>query len=117
MLAACSDAREVEVTGEISAAQGVAGPVSLEFFEQEKGVEDAERVSIKKVELAELGAFAETIEISEDLLIVVALQDANGDGLCTDGELWAEVQQEAADDGTFLPLSIVLAATACPAAP
>jgi hypothetical protein len=72
-------------------------------------------VSLKKVELTELGAFTEKIEIGEDILVAVALVDADGDGKCTEGELWGEAQQEAKDDGTFAPLAIALAATACPA--
>ena len=113
LLVACSG-REVEVTGQISAASTVSGPISLEFFEMEKGVADAERVSIKTVELEALGEFNETITVAEDVLIVHALVDADGDGKCTAGELWGEAKQEAKEDGTFDAFAVTLAATACP---
>jgi hypothetical protein len=115
LLAACSSGREVEVTGQVSSATTVAGPISLEFFEMEKGVADAERVSIKVVELTALGEFTETLDVAEDVLIAHALVDTDGDGKCTAGELWGEVQQEAQADGTFVAFAITLAATACPA--
>jgi hypothetical protein len=114
LLAACSG-REVEVTGQVSAATTVAGPISLEFFEMQKGVADAERVSIKQVELTALGEFTETLNVAEDVLIVHALVDTNGDGKCTAGELWGEVQQEANSEGTFAAFAITLAADPCPA--
>ena len=114
MLAACSTGREVDVTGEITAAQAVAGPISVEFFELAKGVDNAQRVSIKKVELTQTGAFTETIQIGEDIVVAVALVDADGDGKCTNGELWGEAQQEAKADGTFAALQITLTADPCP---
>jgi len=115
LLVACSTGREVEVTGQVSAATTVAGPISLEFFEQQKDVQDAERVSIKKVELTALGEFTEKLDVAEDVLIAHALVDGDGDGKCTAGELWGEVKQEAKADGTFDAFAITLEADPCPA--
>ncbi len=112
--AACSDTQEVEVTGEVSSAATVSGPISLEFFEIAKDGEDAERVSIKQSQLDALGAFNETLEVSEDIIIVVALEDKDGDGKCTAGELWAEGQQEVTEDGTVPAFALELKADPCP---
>ncbi|MBI4704465.1 MAG: hypothetical protein HY744_25460 [Deltaproteobacteria bacterium] len=115
MAAGCSTARELEVTGEVTSAQAIAHPITLEFFEVQKDAPDAERVSVKKVELAKAGAFTETIEASEDVIIAHALVDADGDGACTAGELWAEAQQEAKEDGTLAAFQLALEAKPCPA--
>ncbi len=117
LAAGCSSAREIEVTGEVSSAQTPNGPISLEFFEQAKDDESAERVSVHQIELDEPGAFAETIEVAEDLVIAYALVDEDGDGQCSDGELWAEAQQEVAEDDTLEPLTLALAAEPCPEQP
>jgi hypothetical protein len=110
-LAACSSARPVEVEGEITAPASVAGPIQLEFFE----VDGEERVSVHKAELAELGAFRETVEVSGDVVVVLALADADGDGACTEGEAWGEIDATVADDDTVEPVAIALTTDACPA--
>ena len=115
LLAACSTGRSVDVTGQVSATAAITDPISLEFFEQQKGVTDAERVSIKQVELAATGAFTEKLDVNEDVLIAHALVDSDGDGKCTAGELWGEVKQEAKADGTFDAFAIALTADPCPA--
>jgi hypothetical protein len=115
LLAACSTARSVDVTGQVSATAAITDPISLEFFEQQKDVTDAERVSIKKVELSALGAFTEKLDVTEDVLIAHALVDSDGDGKCTAGELWGESTQTAKDDGTFDAFAITLKADPCPA--
>ncbi len=116
LLAACSDAQEYEVTGEVTSAQALAGKVSLEFFEVGQEA-DAERESIKKVELDKLGGFTETVELSpESKLIIVAIDDADGDGKCSAGEQWAEAEvSELAEDGTAPDaVSLALKANDCP---
>jgi hypothetical protein len=113
--AACDSGREVEVTGEVSAAQAVSGAITLKFYEMEKGVDDAERLLVKEAELAGLGTFTETIEVAEDIVIAVALVDTDGDGACTAGELWAESQQQADADGNFAAFQLSLVADPCPA--
>ena len=114
LLAACSTGRSVDVTGQVSAASAITGNISLEFFEQQKGVANAERVSIKKVELTKLGDFTEQLDVTQDVVIAHALVDADGDGKCTAGELWGEVTQTAKDDGTFDAFAISLKADPCP---
>jgi len=113
-LAGCTATQEVEVTGEITSAQTVAGPITLEFFEIAQDDEEAERESVHKVELDGLGEFAETVEVAEDAnIIIMALEDADGDGACTDGELWAEVEVTPKDDGTVDAVALDLTADTC----
>lgn len=116
LVAGCAGAEEYEVTGEVSSAQTVSGPISLEFFEVAGDAATAPE-SVLKVELAQLGKFSETVEVSADSKIMArALVDADGNGSCTEGELWAETTVQPKDDGTVAPLTLALAATACPAA-
>ncbi len=113
-LAGCTPTQEVEVTGEITSAQTVAGPIALEFFEIAQDDEEAERESVHEVELDGLGSFTETVEVAEDAnIIVFALEDANGDGACTDGELWAEAEITPNDDGTVDAVALALIAASC----
>lgn len=117
LAAGCSSARDVEITGEVSSAQSVAGPITLSFYEvADEGGEAAERLLVSTSEIAELGAFSETVEVAEDTVVVVALADADGDGSCTDGELWAEAEAQVNDDDTVEPLALDLAASPCPPA-
>lgn len=113
--AACSSSRELEITGEVSSAQAVAGPITLQFYEMEKDVEDAERVLVHEAELEALGSFTETVEVAEDIVIVLAIEDSDGDGKCTAGELWGETQQEVKEDDTVDPFQLALTAAPCPA--
>ncbi|MBW2457578.1 MAG: hypothetical protein JRI68_23935 [Deltaproteobacteria bacterium] len=113
-LAGCTATQELEVTGEITSAQSVAGPIALEFFEIAQDDEEAERESVHKVELEGLGSFTETVEIAEDAnIVIVALEDGDGDGACTDGELWAELEVTPNDDGTVDAVALELAAAPC----
>ena len=113
-LAGCSDTQEYEITGEISSAQTVAGPISLEFFEVVQDDEEATRESVLKVELEELGSFTETIEVASDSTIVVlALEDTDGDGACSEGELWAETEVTPNDDDTVNAVTLELTAAPC----
>jgi hypothetical protein len=115
LFAGCDSAREIEVTGDVSAAQTIAGPISLSFYEVDSEAESPERVLVKEAELAELGAFTETVEVAENTVIVFALADADGDGQCTAGELWAEAEQPVAEDDTIEPFQLELRADPCPA--
>jgi hypothetical protein len=117
-LAGCSSGEEYEVTGELSSAATVAGPISVEFFEVDKSDAEAERVSIHEVSVPELGPVTATIEADPDLTIVaVALADANNDGKCTEGELWGETELVKKDETTIEAFTVVLSAQACPAEP
>ncbi len=113
-LAGCSGTQEYEITGEITSGQAVAGPISLEFFEVAQDDEEAAPESVLKVELEGLGPFTETVEVAEDSnILVMALEDTDGDGACTEGELWAEAEVTPNEDGTVEAVNLELTAAAC----
>jgi hypothetical protein len=110
-LAACSGSREIEVEGEVAAPSSVTGPISVEFFD----VADDEEISVLRVEVAEAGAFKQTVEVEGDAIRIFALADADADGACTEGEAWGEIEAAVTDDDTVAPVALELAIEACPA--
>ncbi|MGE0328685.1 MAG: hypothetical protein AB7K71_31435 [Polyangiaceae bacterium] len=112
----CSSGRDIEVTGSVSAASSAAvdGEILLSFYELD--AEDAtSRIHIDDRKLSELGDFNETISVEGSKIVIVAINDRDGDGGCSTGEAWAEVEAEVNEDDTIEPVSIVLNNTACPA--
>ncbi len=115
LLFACSNAEEFAVKGEVSSTESVSGPITVEFFEVDETDADAERESIYTITLESLGAIAETIDADpERTLVVQALVDADGNGACTEGELWGETVLVKNDDGTIADFVVALAKSACP---
>ncbi len=111
----CTATDEYEASGEITSAATVSGPITLQFY----GVNaDDVRDEADTYEVAELGSFTTNIAVAEGSakVAVVALEDRDGDGACTEGELWAEQEVTPAADGTLPALSLDLKAAACPAA-
>jgi hypothetical protein len=115
--AGCSDAREVEVKGEAMPAAGatLSGPISIEFFEVPAEGSTEAPTSLKKIELAQAGAFTEMVEVEGDSVRVRALNDVNTDGACNEGEAWAETDAPVKEDGTLDAIKLELSAAACPA--
>ncbi len=114
---ACSAARDVEVQGEVTAAQSVAvsGEILLVFLEKEGEGEEETLTQIHDVKLSKLGAFTETVPIEGDEVIIRAIDDADGDGACTAGEAWAETVATIAEDKVE-SAKLQLANGKCPAA-
>jgi len=113
----CSSATEYEVTGEVTSSSTISDPISLEFFELDGADTEAERESVHTFELAELGAFTQTVEASEGYKVIVhALVDSDKDGKCTEGELWAEVELTPTAEATLDAATLNLSAAACPTA-
>lgn len=113
----CSSGVEYEVTGEVSSALGAGGTIHLTFYELATADAAAERVSVKESSLTALGSFTETVEVSEDAgIIVFALDDRNTDGVCNEGEAWAEKDVLLNEDGTAEPVVLALTVAKCPAA-
>ncbi|HEY3499896.1 MAG TPA: hypothetical protein VGK73_34635 [Polyangiaceae bacterium] len=93
----CSSARDVEVTGEVSAAAsaGVSGKILLDFMD----IADEETPeSVHTQTLDALGTFTATAPVEGDKVRIRAINDKNGDGACTAGEAWAEVDAAIAED-------------------
>jgi hypothetical protein len=111
----CSSARDVEVSGEVSApaSAGVQGRILLDFLD----VVDSEEVpeSVYTQTLDAPGAFTATAPLEGDKVRIRAINDRDNDGACTAGEAWAEVDAEITDDKVS-NVQLVLANAACPAA-
>lgn len=113
LLFGCSAARDVEVTGEVTAASsGIQGPIVLEFLD----LVDREQVPeiVHTQTLAALGAFTATAPLEGDRLRIRAIDDRDEDGACTNGEDWAEVDADVEND-EVTGVKLVLGSGACPA--
>jgi hypothetical protein len=108
--------REVEVTGEVSAAVGtdVQGPIVLELYDSKGTGEDLELERVHTASLQAPGKFSEKAEFSGDRVIVRAIDDRDRDGVCSAGEAWGEVEAEIHDDDSTDAIALVLSAKPCP---
>ena len=112
-LVACGSGREVEVTGEVSAPASaqVQGEITIDFLEV---VDDDAPESIHTAKLATLGAFSEKVSVEGSSLLIRAINDKDGNGVCSAGEAWAEQEVPIKDDDTVDAVSLALGTTACP---
>jgi hypothetical protein len=112
-VAGCTGSREVAVTGEVSApaTTSIDGEITLDFLDV-RG--DDEAVSVHTATLDAPGAFEEKVELEGDSVRVRALNDANGNGKCDDGEASAQVDAKISDDDTVEALELELKNAACP---
>jgi hypothetical protein len=114
--AGCSSARDVEVSGEVKAATSTAvqGNIHVEFFDVSGEGEDLELTSVHAVELTNVGEFNEKVPLEGDRVLVRAIADADGNGACSDGEAWAEMEAAIEEDAASVALELRI--QACPAA-
>lgn len=111
---ACTATTDYELNGQVAATSSIDSPITLQFFEI---TVDEERNEVGTQELAEPGDFSASISVEEGAKVLVrALVDSNNDGLCTEGELWAEQELEANAEGILPDASLQLSAAACPIA-
>ncbi len=108
-LSACSAGRDVEVEGEVSSAS-TQGDILVQFWD----IQESERAQVHDIKLAAPGTFKETVPLEGERLLVRAIADADGNGACTAGEQWAELELPIADDGSVEPVKLVLGGGACP---
>lgn len=115
LAAGCSSARDVEVTGEVSAAQSAAvdGKILLDFMEIADDAEAPESVHTQTLDA--LGTFTATAPLEGDKVRIRAINDKDGNGACSEGEAWAEVDAEITED-KVADVKLELANAACPAA-
>lgn len=116
-LAGCSNSRDVEVTGEVSAASGVAtnGKIVLDFLDVID--ENETPKSVHSLTLDAPGPFTATAPLAGDEVIVRAIADGDGNGACSAGEAWGEVAAQVSDDDTVADVKITLAPATCPVTP
>lgn len=108
--------REVEVTGEVSAAVGtdIRGPIVLELYDSKGTGEEQSRELVHTASLQTLGKFSEKAELSGDRVIVRAIDDRNEDGVCSAGEAWGEVEAAINEDDSTDAISLELSTKPCP---
>ena len=125
LVAACSDARDVKVKGDIAAATGVDADhaIRVEVYEPKKadsadaGTAAPELSLLDAFTLEAPGAFEQTVSASGDTLHLVALVDANGNEKCDAGEAWAATDLEIGADDTAEFAVKMTPRTACPVVP
>jgi hypothetical protein len=122
LLAGCSSARDVALTGTVTADAAVSGgPVRVEFYEPQAASGDAATAAdLKFVEAMSLDSpskFTHTVSIEGDKIHVVAFIDSDKNDKCTDGEAWGESDVAIQKDDTATVSLNVVAATKCPALP
>ncbi len=117
LIAGCSSGEPVDVSGKLTSSESISSPILVDFFEVDAANAEAERESIFQVTIDALGPIAETVEADPELtLIAHALVDSDGDGACTEGEVWGETELTRNDDGTVAEFVVDLKAQACPPA-
>ena len=65
-------------------------------------------------QLTKLGDFKETVPLEGDRVLIRAIDDRDGNGACSAGEAWGEVQAEISEDKVEAA-SLTLSTAACPA--
>ncbi len=112
----CSSARDVEVSGKVTAPSTVTtgDKIAMQFLDVIGEGADAKTELAQTAELKALGDFKETVALEGNEVIVRAIDDRNGDDECTEGEAWGEVKAKVTDDKVE-PVSLALAITKCPA--
>jgi hypothetical protein len=114
----CGDSREVEVTGEVTAASGasISGPIRLELYDVEQGDDGEELVLVHSRTLDAPGTFRETADFAGDRVVIRAIDDGDSNQACSPGEAWGEADVAISEDDKTSPAMIALAIAACPAA-
>jgi hypothetical protein len=113
----CSSARDVEVSGKVTAPSSltVGDKVVVDFIDVVGDGDEAKQSVAHTTELQALGDFKEIVPLEGDRMIIVAIDDRDGDGKCTAGEAWGETQVEISADKVEAAM-LTLATAACPAA-
>ncbi|HEY6559422.1 MAG TPA: hypothetical protein VI072_19185 [Polyangiaceae bacterium] len=112
LLGACSASRDVSVEGTVSAASVESeGKILLQFYD----VLDDEVTEAGELTLAAAGQFEHELSLEGDELRIFAVQDADGDGACSEGEAWARVDLSV-DDDRVQGAQLNLANQPCPTA-
>ena len=113
-IAGCGAGRDVEVTGDVSAAATVQvqGPILLEFLDV---LADGQTPTVTQtVKLDALGACTQKVPLEGKQVIVRAINDTDGNGACSSGEAWVEAKADISGDDKVGPVSLALVSAACP---
>lgn len=113
-LGGCSTARDVEVSGEVTAPSSLAvgDELVIELVDVVGVGKDAERSVVHRGALRGLGEFEASVQLEGNQVLVRVIDDRDGDGGCSLGEAWEETYAPVeADEVTF---SLLLGTSACP---
>jgi hypothetical protein len=112
-LAACGSSRDVEVSGEVSAASSVSvdAPIAVQFFDV---LDDEAPAQVHSIQLESPKSFDAKVALEGDSVLVRAIVDSDGNGACSAGEAWGEVTATISDDDT-VKIALELKAQPCPA--
>lgn len=108
----CSSGRDVEVAGTAAPAPGLStkGAVIVEVYDL-ADAEDPKLVGTTKLDAA--GKFSSKFTVEGDSLRLRAIDDADGNGACSAGELWGSVEVKVTNDAVK-DAAIELMALPCP---
>ena len=111
----CSSARDVEVSGKVTAPSSlsVGDKLVIDFIDVVGVGADAKQSVAHTTQLASLGDFKETVPLEGDQVLIRAIDDRDGDGACSAGEAWGETLAPISD-GKAEATSLMLDTTACP---
>jgi hypothetical protein len=114
-LLGCSSARDVEVSGKVTAASSVTvgDAVVIEFIDLVGDGADAPTNVAHTIKLKALGDFKEVVALEGDKVLIRAIDDRNGDGVCSEGEAWGQIEA-AVEQDKVEAASLMLGTTACP---
>jgi hypothetical protein len=112
----CSSARDVEVSGKVTAPSTVAvgDKVVIDFIDVVGEGSDQKQTVASTAMLKALGDFKQTVPLEGDQVLIRAIDDRDGDGKCSAGEAWGELTAQITDDKVEAA-SLVLGTAACPA--
>jgi len=112
-IAGCGASRDVEVTGNVSAAATVQvqGPILLQFLDV---LADGQAPTVaQSMKLDALGAFTQKVPLEGKQLIVRAINDTDGNGACSSGEAWVDAKADISSDDKVGPVSLALISAEC----
>ncbi|HEX2871820.1 MAG TPA: hypothetical protein VHP33_11200 [Polyangiaceae bacterium] len=112
----CSSARDVEVSGKVTAPSSltVGDEVVIDFIDVVGEGSEEKRTVAHTSRVTKLGDFKETVPLEGDRVLIRAIDDRDGNGACSAGEAWGEVQAEVSKDKVEAA-SLTLSTAACPA--
>lgn len=115
MAVGCSSARDVEVSGKVTAPSTlmVGDKLLVQFLDVVGEGTDTKTSIAHTAELKSPGDFKETVPLEGNEVIVRAIDDRDADGKCTAGEAWGQAQVKISDDKVEA-VSLALGTAACP---
>jgi hypothetical protein len=111
----CSSARDVEVSGKVTAPSTLTlgDKLVVQFIDVVGEGTDTKTSIAQTAELKAPGDFKQTVPLEGNEVLVRAIDDRDGDGKCTAGEAWGQANAKITDDKVE-PVSLTLAMAACP---